>query len=158
MALKSILILLTSSLLLSGCVLEQRSDYINLDKVREIAKTGGGSIILSDVIRNDVSMICEFWPYTDYEMFSESIIYQEIIGSPMFPVEENEWGIFYFDGEGAALGWEKFFRHDTKLKRKDILWRDIVADLDVRNNCNVPNEVLLNIVLRDDGKTALRLN
>lgn len=146
-------VLVLSCTMLSAC-LSQKSNFLDLNHIREIAKNGGGAIPLSEVMQADVTTICEFWPYSEVASFEDHPMQPHFDGMDIFPIDEGSWWIVFFDKTMVRVGEEKYPRTPSRLFSQRLFFADTDQDLNTRNNCKTVSETVLEI--SESGQLNIR--
>lgn len=83
---------------------------------------------ISDFLPEEVSIVCEFWPYIKLEDFRDADIYSEIEGSDVFPINEDELVLVYLNENRELFGQDRIKRFSRRLH-----WS--LSNLTVNKNC-----------------------
>jgi hypothetical protein len=130
--------------------LYQISGFVELDKIHHIARDGGGEIALSNVVRSDVKIVCQFWPYSELDFFEEHPIYPHLNDLEIFPIEESDWWLAFFGSDMMRIGQEKFFRVPSRFSLDRVYFTDGGISINPRIHCQEVSTVSL-IVSEDAG-------
>lgn len=125
--------------------LYQSSGFVELDKIHHIARDGGGEIALSNVVRSDVKMVCQFWPYSELDFFEKDPMYPHFNDLEIFPVEESDWWLAFFGSDMMRIGQEKFFRVPSRFSLDRVYFADVGISINPRTHCQEVSTVSLNV-------------
>jgi hypothetical protein len=109
---------------------------------------------LSQILRDDVSIICEFWPYSELSDFDENAMYPRFIGLNIFPIKESSWWVSYFDRNNVRLGEEKFPRFPSRVFKARSYWVNTHRSLRPETNCKAVADATLDITI--EGQLSIR--